>query len=227
MMLCNSVTDLKSVDERHCLFESKKDGIRASLIYARGKIRILSREHKDITEKYPELSVLKFPFDCWLDGEIVYEKDGKCDFETLMSRQHTQDSFKIKLMSKNIPVVFYAFDILFRNEDSWMNDKLFDRKEQLLDLKAFENVNFKLLRWVFTLNEAIEMTKDEEGIIIKRLQSKYQMGVRSDDWLKFKKHVEKVVRFTDYEDNVDNSITLTDGFHRVKCNDLSCLTGFV
>ena len=69
------------------------------------------------------------------------------------------------------------------------------------------------------LKTAKEMFKHEEGIILKEKNSLYEFK-RSNKWLKFKKRVEKVIRFTDYEDNKDGSITLLDGFHRTKCNDL-------
>ena len=68
--------------------------------------------------------------------------------------------------------------------------------------------------------------KNEEGIIIKNKFSKYEMNTRSNSWLKYKKRVEKVIRFTDYENNKDGSVTLTDGFHRVKCNDLNAIQIF-
>src|SRR3990167_5601250 len=118
MMLCNSVKDLSKINQDRYVFEAKKDGCRAFLAYTKSKsIALRNRDNIDITNRYPELQSIRFEFDVLLDGEIVLEKEGKCDFSNLMSREHLKDAFKINLMSKRHPVKFYAFDIIFLNDN--------------------------------------------------------------------------------------------------------------
>lgn len=211
--------------------ESKLDGTRAFLTIKRDSKNVLiNRRDVNIAERYPELMKLKFdlPFDVLLDGEICYFEKGISNFTKLMSREHLTDKFKINLLSKQMPVTFVAFDVLYFgdfNKDT-TKLKLIERKILLDSLKMYENPNFKIIPYLNDLNKAKEMFKDEEGIILKDKNSVYEFNTRSDKWLKFKKRVEKIIRFTDYENNADGSVTLTDGFHRVKCNDLNAIQIF-
>lgn len=225
MMLCNSVKDLSKINFSDYIIEPKKDGVRAFLAYTKSKgIALRNRDNIDITNKYPELQRIKFEFDVLLDGEIVLEKNGRCDFSNLMSREHLKDVFKINLLSRKHPVKFYAFDMLFCNDKSIYDMPLLERKELMIMLNPYQSPYFEVIPHSSDMDRAKEWLKNEEGLIIKRKDSTYQFNTRSQDWLKFKNHIEKLVRFYKYEINTDRSITLTDDFHRVKCCDLLAKT---
>ena len=220
MMLFNTIKDLASIREKDWLFEPKKDGLRAYLSYIKGKAKLLNRDMKDITANYPEIAKLWLGrYDFVVDGELCCS-----DFESLMSRQHTTDIFKINMLSKRQPCTFYAFDIVAFNRNVVVQMGLTSRKTILAQLGNLGKKGFEVLPYYEKLAEALEKCSNEEGIILKKRDSMYYANERTDDWLKFKKHVEKLCRFYKYEINKDFSITLTDDFHRVKCNDLAAKT---
>ena len=115
--------------------------------------------------------------------------------------------------------MFWAFDILDYNGTITGNMPLIERKRYLERLIKFENPNFKVLPYLTELEGILSIMKETnaEGIILKEKNSLYA-DERTDSWLKYKKRIEKVIVFNAYGHNPDNSLTLTDGFHRVKCN---------
>jgi ATP-dependent DNA ligase len=218
VMLCETIKDLSKIDTKKYVFELKKDGTRIFLYFEKGKIvKALNRRDVDILKNYPELQNLKISsFTGVIDGELCCE-----DFTTLMSREHLNDKFKISLASKSNPATFYAFDILDYNGTITGNMNLLKRKGYLLKLEKYSNENFRILNWWFDLDLALRIMKEQkaEGLILKKINSLYADG-RSNSWLKYKKRVEKVIRFDNAEINSDDSLTLysTRHEHRVKCN---------
>ena|SRR3990167_5068145 len=225
MMLCHSI-DSDSLynyfENKSWLIETKFDGLRAS--YCSLKNYLINRLGVNITYKYPELFPLKriLVSDFILDGEIVVFKDNKSDFHSLSFRSHSQSSNRIRLLSSLYPVTFIAFDILKYEGIDLRNKPLIERKKILNEFKQFENGYFKIIDYSFDKKQFIERARQEnqEGIILKNINSKYK-DERSFEWLKFKFFKEMTIRFTKYETNPDNSITLeSDSNIRVKCNDL-------
>ena len=82
-------------DSEDHLFEIKWDGTRALAFVERGACRLLNRRRLEISERYPELSFLpKLDAGTILDGEIVVLRDGKPDFDLLLSREHAGSSLR-------------------------------------------------------------------------------------------------------------------------------------
>jgi len=228
-MLCNAIKDLSNIDESKYIYEIKKDGTRVWLYCLNNKIvRAENRRGTDILYKYPELKCLKISLKAGvLDGELCCK-----DFSTLLSREHLKDSFKIRLSSKKNPITFYAFDILDYNGKILGNLPLMERKKYLEKLVVSECETFRVLPYLTNLKGILNIMKETEaeGIILKEKDSVYVNG-RSNSWLKFKKRVEEVIKFDGYEENTDNSLTLTNGTYkkeksliRVKCNELNAKT---
>ncbi len=67
-------------DSQEHLFEIKWDGIRALAYVERGAYRLLSRHGQDLSEQFPELTVLaELPCGTVLDGELVVLRNGRPD----------------------------------------------------------------------------------------------------------------------------------------------------
>jgi len=121
-----------------------------------------------------------------LDGELVVMTNGKPDFYALRRRSLMQNEFKIKLASKESPVIFVAFDILYLNGQSMCDRPLYERKKILAD-NVKEN-GLSISRFIETngtalFNAAVE--NNLEGVIAKRADSIYRPNKRTHDWLKF------------------------------------------
>jgi bifunctional non-homologous end joining protein LigD len=79
-------------DEDRYGWELKWDGVRATANVGGGRMRLMSRNDKDMTGAYPELATLgAMPATpVVLDGEIVAFADGRPDFGRLQSRMHVR-----------------------------------------------------------------------------------------------------------------------------------------
>lgn len=171
-------------DDNRFITELKLDGIR--LIYSvdiDGKVRLYSRHNNEITAKFPELLTLDLPPGTTIDGELIVSDDeGKPDFEAMMSR--FQAGAKL---SESKPVTFVAFDVIECEGNRVTSLPLLERKDLLADLVPTDSE--RLAKSQFIEGNAVayyEAVKAQalEGIVLKRKDSRYQVGKRSHDWLK-------------------------------------------
>ena len=170
------------------IFEVKWDGIRA-ISYLKGELSIRSRNQKELTGNFPELSELKdLARDTVLDGEIVVMKDGKPDFQTLIQRKQNTNPADIRYMSGKFPATYIIFDILEKDGEELLDIPLMERKEILKN--SVKEGNF-VVQSMFVEGTGVAyyqaaLEKGLEGIIAKKKQSSYEPGKRSNNWLKIK-----------------------------------------
>jgi bifunctional non-homologous end joining protein LigD len=204
-MLANSVEN--AFDDPAWLFEIKWDGYRAVAFIREGNVRLVSRNQNDLTEQYSELRDLpRFvkAETAILDGEIVaLDEEGRPSF-SLMQQRTGFRAGKSRLPGvKGIPIVYYAFDLIYLNGYDLRRVTLEERKRLLAEqltagpLARFSDhyeANGKALL------EAAR-AKGLEGIVAKRRSSCYEEK-RSSDWRKIKimRRVECVIAgYTDPE----------------------------
>src|SRR5262249_17194336 len=172
---------VNKLPEGDWLYEIKHDGYRA-LAFKDGKdVRLVSRNKKAFD--YPQLlDALKLlPAEHFiLDGEIAALDDkGRSSFQLL----------QIFKSSGNVPLIYFAFDLLFLDGKDLREQPLSARHKLLAKLleKAPENIR---------LSGELRGSKDEllrvaqefglEGLVAKRPNSLYESGRRSGAWVKFK-----------------------------------------
>lgn len=178
----------KPFNNKNYIFEIKFDGIRA-IIYANKKeVKIYSRNNKDITHLYPELQRIKniVTKNTIFDGEIVLFENNKPSFSKLLERNNVKSKEKIKSYQQNYPVIFMCFDILYENKDL-TNLTLLERKKVLEKYKDIDEFN----KTTYIQNEGIKLFRklkklNLEGIVAKKKDSLYEIGVRTSNWLKIK-----------------------------------------
>ncbi|HKX75869.1 MAG TPA: non-homologous end-joining DNA ligase [Acidimicrobiia bacterium] len=185
-----ATTTAHAFDDPGWTFEPKWDGIRAIAVCGESTI-LISRNDNDITGGYPELQALHdrlVAFEAMLDGEIVAFEAGKPSFQRLQSRMHVRDRGQLDLAVKTNPVTFIAFDLLYLDGHSLIAQPL-EQRRQLLEatLVGYDRVQISPAvigegRALFTA--AAE--QDLEGVVAKRLGSRYEPGRRSSSWLKIK-----------------------------------------
>ncbi|OLB94793.1 MAG: hypothetical protein AUI02_04570, partial [Acidobacteria bacterium 13_2_20CM_2_57_12] len=180
------------------LFEIKWDGVRALARIENGDLTLRSRNSIDITQRYPEMASLPTALaarDAILDGEIVaLDAQGRGDFERLQERMH------VRAPSENlvaqIPVVYFAFDLLYCDGYDLREAPLLERK-QLLQRLLYTSERFRYAdhqlehgRELFDLAAQNGL----EGIVAKRADCPY-VSDRSSYWVKLKitKTVDAVV----------------------------------
>jgi bifunctional non-homologous end joining protein LigD len=180
----------KPPDSADYIFEVKWDGIRALISLDEGAITIRGRNGLDITSQFPELTVPDaFRATCGLfDGEIVcVEADGKPNFANVIHRMQQRGESGIKLARGRCPAVCYLFDCLYLDGRSIMQEGLVRRGEWLQDAVRSGGA-YRVSEAVgdgAALYEAVK-AMSLEGIMAKQRASTYQLGKRSDSWLKIK-----------------------------------------
>jgi bifunctional non-homologous end joining protein LigD len=179
----------QSFSDPNWLFEIKWDGVRALARIENGRLKLLSRTGVDITKRYPELSSLPDSFasrQAILDGEIVALDDrGRSDFERLQERMHVRAPSENLVAS--IPVVYFAFDLLYCDQYDLRQAPLLQRKQFLQRLlhtsERFRYSDHQLEHG----KELLELAREQglEGVLAKRVNSVY-VADRSPNWLKLK-----------------------------------------
>jgi len=195
-MLCSpfSVEKIDSLDNGKWICEEKLDGERVLFFidFENNFFRIQNRYQFDKSKIYPEfnLNSLKQVVNaesCILDGELIAVSKKFNDFQR---RSHLTNNFKIKIMIDTIPLKFVVFDILMLNSKPTTHLKLKERKQILSKILKF-HTNFLELSQIITENlEKFfeEVVKNNgEGVVCKYVNSSYEIGNRSLNWLKIKK----------------------------------------
>lgn len=177
-------------DNEGWAFEPKWDGIRAIAV-CDGSTRLISRNSKDISVAYPELSGIHerlVSIDAMVDGEIVAMSEGHPSFELLQQRMHVREPKEIEKLSKRIPVTYVAFDLLYLDGKTLVNEP-FQRRRELLEEAVVASDHLQLSPSIngdgIALFEAAK-ARNLEGIVAKKLNSKYEVGRRSRTWVKIK-----------------------------------------
>lgn len=185
------LTESEPFDSKDHLYELKLDGIRCLAYLDRGYTELRNKRNKILNEIYPELGLIHNSVKkrCILDGELIVLTNGLPDFYEVQKRSLMRDQFKIDLLSKQKPVQFVSYDILYLDDKEITNLPLYERKN-IMDDSIKEDQSISISRYIS--EKGIEyynliVSKGLEGVVAKRKNSKYVFGKRSKDWVKFKK----------------------------------------
>ncbi|HWV86906.1 MAG TPA: DNA ligase D [Capillimicrobium sp.] len=173
-------------------FEIKWDGVRALVSSEPGRIRIESRNGRDITASYPELRALNRALShhrAILDGEIVaFDEDGRPSFGRLQQRMHLTNESQVRRRAQEVPVVLVLFDLLWLDGHSLMHLP-YDERRARLEALELTGPNWQTPAAHHGDGAALlEATARQglEGLIAKRRDSPYEPGRRSGAWIKVK-----------------------------------------
>lgn len=179
-------------DSDEFLFEVKWDGIRALAFFNRGAARLQGRKLTDRSSRYPEITAAlrELPGDGVLDGElVVLDSEGRPDFQRVLMREQTHSPMDALTKSRKHPAAYMAFDLLVRNGESLCELPLLERKRRLSEL--LESAPSPIVESAYVLGKGLLFYQEAtrlglEGVVAKRIQSRYVPGERSRDWLKLK-----------------------------------------
>jgi bifunctional non-homologous end joining protein LigD len=161
-------------------YELKLDGYRVQAIKDQDKVRLYSRRGHDFTKKFARIAtnVSKIKETSFiLDGEAVaVDQQGKPSFQMLQNRTSLPTGWSL---------AYYCFDLLHLNGQDLKSRPLRERRALLEKLLGDSGV---LLSQSLpgTLSQITQAVKEHglEGVVAKRLDSKYQSGQRTKTWLK-------------------------------------------
>ncbi|MBR1216179.1 non-homologous end-joining DNA ligase [Bradyrhizobium sp. JYMT SZCCT0180] len=163
------------------IHEIKYDGYRVQLHINAGKKRAFTRNGHDWVKKF---SLIAGAFDisgqAIIDGEVVVIHEGRTNFSELQAELASGGQDRL---------VFYAFDLLWRNGDLRKLPQL-QRKEMLADLIGENDIDMPVLYSEYLTGDGQEMFEHAaklgwEGIISKRADASYR-SERTEAWQKIK-----------------------------------------
>jgi bifunctional non-homologous end joining protein LigD len=192
-------------------YEVKWDGVRAIGFLGDGRLRLQSSNVLDITARYPELDALATELhghEVVLDGEIVtFNEDGRPDFGLLQNRMHLTGGAAIAEWSARQPVVWVLFDLLhFDGHDLYVpppaphggggsarapapSALVYADRRRLLEGLVDAGPNWQVPTARVADGAGLLTAVHQrglEGVVAKRLDSRYEAGRRSPAWRKVK-----------------------------------------
>jgi bifunctional non-homologous end joining protein LigD len=178
-------------DGAEWLFEIKWDGYRAIAFIEDGKLRLVSRNQNELTQRFPELKDLPKSVrakSAILDGEVVaLDDEGRASFSLMQQRTGFRPGGRRGAAKADVPVLYYAFDLLYLDGYDLRKVALEERKRKLASvLVSGDSVRYsdhyeKQGKALFEMARA----KGLEGILAKKRDSIYQER-RTSEWLKIK-----------------------------------------
>jgi bifunctional non-homologous end joining protein LigD len=178
-------------DSPDWLFEIKWDGYRAVAFIDGGRVRFVSRNQNDLSGQYPELATLpKFvrARRAILDGEVVaLDDEGRPSFSLMQQRTGFRPGKSRLPGRQGVPVIYYAFDLLYLDDLDLRGVPLEQRKELLQERLANSGIvkfsDHYPEKGLALFRAAAQ--KGLEGIVAKKRDSFYEEA-RSRNWLKIK-----------------------------------------
>jgi bifunctional non-homologous end joining protein LigD len=167
-------------------YEIKWDGYRIVARVAGGEAELRTRKDQNYTERFSNVAkelvkALRTP-DCVVDGEVcALDEEGRPSFSAMQQAK------------AGTPIVYYVFDLLEVDGEPVIDLSLSDRRARLRKLLDGRNRTVQFSESFEDGRGLLRAAKDRrlEGIMGKRLDSRYLPGKRSRDWLKFKTHGEQ------------------------------------
>jgi bifunctional non-homologous end joining protein LigD len=163
------------------IHEVKHDGFRVIARKDGDRVRLYSRQGKDLTQRFPMIveAMAQLP-SCTVDGEaIACDDSGVPSFNLLLHRKRDDRVF------------LYAFDLIELDGEDLRREPLEQRKIELRRLLADTETALVFNEWIdgeeFDGATVFEHARSLglEGIVSKRKDSRYVSG-RSPYWLKMK-----------------------------------------
>ena len=191
-------------------YEIKLDGYRAIAFKSGGRVQLRSRNDKDFGGKYPAIvkALAAMPDETVIDGEVVaLDPAGRPSFNALQNYG-----------SSAIPLFYYVFDVLILAGEDITSEPLARRRERLqtqvlskLDEPIRESPILDA-----SLPDLIRSVKAQglEGIVAKRLDSRYEPGLRSGMWQKMRVNQGQEFVIGGYTASAKNFDALIFGYYR-------------
>jgi bifunctional non-homologous end joining protein LigD len=163
------------------LFEVKWDGFRAIATIRGGDVDLRSRNDKSFVDRFPTVvrtleRALRTP-DCVLDGEVVaVGKDGRATFSAMQQGK------------EGTTYLYVAFDLLEVEGTPLIDLPLTERRERLAEIVDERQRGIQISATFDDGPALYEAAQEQrfEGIMAKRVDSRYESGRRSRNWLKIK-----------------------------------------
>src|SRR6266852_6343576 len=173
--------------------EEKYDGVRCQLHHADGRVELFSRDLKETTSAFPEITenASRLGHAVLFDGEVLAHRDGKVlrffELQHRLGRKQVTTELR-----RDVPVVLVIFDLLYLDGRSLLDEPLEERRRLLEGLGVEHPFLLARLEEATSpadLDRIFADTRERghEGLMVKDPASPYTPGRRGLAWLKLKR----------------------------------------
>lgn len=201
--------------------EPKLDGLRLLIHYKKNDfVKAFTRNLNEVTWMFPELQKIGSQLDASeviLDVEAIgmdEERKGLADFQTTMQRRRKHE---VADFSSKIPITFYAFDLLLRDNENLMSEN-YENRRSALNALVKDGKYIQIVRSTITDSpeEIANLQKEAineglEGVMVKKVNSEYIPGRTGWRWVKMKEAELATGKLSDTVDAVIMGYTLGRG----------------
>jgi bifunctional non-homologous end joining protein LigD len=173
------------------MWEPKLDGYRVLAFIDEHGVKLRSRRGLDLSAKFLQLAAelgKQAAQGMILDGELVaFDATGKPSFAALQDRAQLKTEREIAAGDRNVPVVFYCFDLPHFAGIDLRKSPYSDRRRYLAQC-LLPSPRVQLVHAVEdgAALQAAALASGFEGVVGKRKTSRYEAGRRSASWVKVK-----------------------------------------
>jgi bifunctional non-homologous end joining protein LigD len=188
-MLLSAAT--RPFDDPQWIAQVKWDGVRNLALVQAGEVRLWSRRLRERTDQYPELTGLVKACRSSrvvLDGELIVLKGGQPRFAGILEREQARRVDERWVKAR--PTTYMVFDLLEYGDRELYEEPIENRLELLQSLlipdehwQMIDSFSGSTASDLFAATTA----RGLEGVVLKRLGTRYTVGVRSKDWVKVKR----------------------------------------
>ncbi len=178
-------------DDANWLFEIKWDGYRAVAFLKDGDVRLVSRNHNDLTARFSELRAISTSVNASnaiLDGEVVVLDDqGRPSFSLMQQRTGMRAHGRQTTPRGDLPILYYVFDLIYLDGYDLRRVTLDERKRVLREIVTDSEMLRYSDHFAGSGKALFDVAKGKglEGIIAKKANSCYEER-RSREWQKIK-----------------------------------------
>ncbi|WNQ10453.1 DNA ligase [Paenibacillus aurantius] len=173
-------------------YQLKWDGVRLLTGLDNGSVQLYSKRQLPKNAVFPELveTLSRVKGRLVLDGEaVVFDPvKGRPVFQKVLQRERLKQPAGIREAIAREPVAYVLFDVLEQNGKDLRDQPFRERHERLLELFPEKKPGL-FVTDLFPDGQALWTwveTNGWEGVVSKRLASKYRSGKKHGDWFKKK-----------------------------------------
>jgi ATP-dependent DNA ligase len=224
-MLLTEIEQEKGVFEKYkdWIFQEKQNGDRAIISIQQGKITsIRNRSDSPLLHLFPELKELTFEGinSAIVDSEVCVFIDGKSVFYGgINQRDKKLHDEKVK----DYPITIVGFDLIYF-DGKLLVGEAYAKRYDILKQMFKDNKHFKVAENISNPKEYWDriIVENREGFVIKNPKARYEMGVRSKEYLKYKNYKRVEVKVEQIEGNpkgtkIYSTATINNNVVKVEC----------
>ena len=178
--------------------EPKLDGFRVAVHKKGDEIKLFSRNLENTTNAFPDIvegakKEVKAK-SAILEGEAIAYNPTTSEFLPFQETTKRRRKYKIEEMTKKLPLIMFAFDLLYLNGQDITQKSYKERRKLLSSIVSKEGQIIRLVeeRTLHNAQEVAEFFNEAisqglEGLMLKKLDSPYVAGGRGFHWIKFKR----------------------------------------